>query len=228
MTIRIEDIDVEVERKMIRGMRLAVYPPDGRVRMSVPFYISEREVRDFLVQKWQWICRSREKVLARPRNKSREYVSGEQHLFFGKRYTLQVESVSSGTHEVAIEGDQIILRCRPQTTAERREAILYEWYRAQLHPVLEQMVNEWLVRIGEAPVEWNTRRMKSEWGSCIARKRKLLFNLELARVPRECVEYVVVHELTHLAVQNHGPAFKALMTERLPDWKERRKQLRLL
>ena len=228
MTIRIEDIDVEVERKMIRGMRLAVYPPDGRVRMSVPFYISEREVRDFLVQKWQWICRSREKVLARPRNKSREYVSGEQHLFFGKRYTLQVESVSSGTHEVAIEGDQIILRCRPQTTAERREAILYEWYRTQLHPVLEQMVNEWLVRIGEAPVEWSTRRMKSEWGSCIARKRKLLFNLELARVPRECVEYVVVHELTHLAVQNHGPAFKALMTERLPDWKERRKQLRLL
>ncbi|MBQ8938969.1 MAG: M48 family metallopeptidase [Paludibacteraceae bacterium] len=228
MTIRIEDIDVEVERKMIRGMRLAVYPPDGRVRMSVPFYISEREVQDFLVQKWQWICRSREKVLARPRNKSREYVSGEQHLFFGKRYTLQVESVSSGTHEVAIEGDQIILRCRPQTTAERREAILYEWYRAQLHLVLEQMVNEWLVRIGEAPVEWSTRRMKSEWGSCIARKRKLLFNLELARVPRECVEYVVVHELTHLAVQNHGPAFKALMTERLPDWKERRKQLRLL
>ena len=228
MTIRIEDIDVEVERKMIRGMRLAVYPPDGRVRMSVPFYISEREVRDFLVQKWQWICRSREKVLARPRNKSREYVSGEQHLFFGKRYTLQVESVSSGTREVAIEGDQIILRCRPQTTAERREAILYEWYRAQLHLVLEQMVNEWLVRIGEAPVEWSTRRMKSEWGSCIARKRKLLFNLELARVPRECVEYVVVHELTHLAVQNHGPAFKALMTERLPDWKERRKQLRLL
>ena len=228
MTIRIEDIDVEVERKMIRGMRLAVYPPDGRVRMSVPFYISEREVRDFLVQKWQWICRSREKVLARPRNKSREYVSGEQHLFFGKRYTLQVESVSSGTHEVAIEGDQIILRCRPQTTAERREAILYEWYRAQLHLVLEQMVNEWLFRIGEAPVEWSTRRMKSEWGSCIARKRKLLFNLELARVPRECVEYVVVHELTHLAVQNHGPAFKALMTERLPDWKERRKQLRLL
>ncbi len=228
MTIRIEDIDVEVERKMIRGMRLAVYPPDGRVRMSVPFYISEREVRDFLVQKWQWICRSREKVLARPRNKSREYVSGEQHLFFGKRYTLQVESVSSGTREVAIEGDQIILRCRPQTTAERREAILYEWYRAQLHLVLEQMVNEWLFRIGEAPVEWSTRRMKSEWGSCIARKRKLLFNLELARVPRECVEYVVVHELTHLAVQNHGPAFKALMTERLPDWKERRKQLRLL
>ena len=68
--------------------------------------------------------------------------------------------------------------------------------------------------------------MKSEWGSCIARKRKLLFNLELARVPKECIEYVVVHELTHLAVQNHGPAFKALMTQRLPQWKERRKQLR--
>ena len=228
MFIRIEDIEVEVERKMIRGMRLAVYPPDGRVRMSIPFFMSEREVRDFLMQKWQWICRSREKVLSRPRNKAREYVSGEQHFLFGVPYMLQVEPVSSGPHAITIEGDQIILRCRPQTTAARREAILYEWYRTQLHPVLEQMLNEWLERIGEGPVTWSTRRMKSEWGSCIARKRKLLFNLELARVPKECIEYVVVHELTHLAVQNHGPAFKALMTQRLPEWKERRKMLRQL
>ena len=228
MVIRMEDIEIEVERKIIRGMRLAVYPPDGRVRLSIPFWVSEQEARDFLMLKWQWICRSREKVLSRPRNKVREYLSGEQHLLFGVPYTLQVEPLSSGSPSVTMEGNRIILRCRPQTTPARREAILYEWYRAQLHPVLEQMINEWLLRIGEAPVVWSTRRMKSEWGSCIARKRKLLFNLELARVPRECIEYVVVHELTHLAVQNHGPAFKALMTQRLPQWKALRKQLRLI
>ena len=228
MVIRMEDIEIEVERKIIRGMRLAVYPPDGRVRLSIPFWVSEQEARDFLMLKWQWICRSREKVLSRPRNKAREYLSGEQHLLFGVPYTLQVEPLSSGSPSVTKEGNRIILRCRPQTTPARREAVLYEWYRAQLHPVLEQMINEWLLRIGEAPVVWTTRRMKSEWGSCIARKRKLLFNLELARVPRECIEYVVVHELTHLAVQNHGPAFKALMTQRLPQWKALRKQLRLI
>jgi predicted metal-dependent hydrolase len=100
-----------------------------------------------------------------------------------------------------------------------------EWYREQLQEVLSELTGRWLERLGEAPVSWRIRQMRSEWGSCTARKRHLMFNLELARVPMECVEYVVVHELTHLAVQNHGPAFQALMTQRLPNWKMLRKQL---
>ena len=225
MTIRIEDIEIEVERKLIRSIRLTVKPPDGRVHLSIPFYLTQREAEAFLLSRWEWICRNRTKILSAPPAKQPEYVSGEEHLLFGRRYILQIEPVRSGANSVRIEGETVIMRCRPNTSFDHRRDLMREWYRAQLQPVLTEMVNRWLVRLGEAPVTWRIRQMRSEWGSCIARKRHLMFNLELARVPMECVEYVVVHELTHLAVQNHGPAFRALMTQRLPNWKILRKQL---
>lgn len=225
MVIRIDDIAVEVERKLIRSIRLTVKPPDGRVHLSIPFYLPEREAKAFLLSRWEWICRNRTRILSAPRRKQPDYVSGEEHLLFGRRYTLQIEPVTSGANSVRLEGGTIVMRCRPNASPENRRDLMREWYREQLQPVLTELVNRWLVRLGEAPVTWRIRQMRSEWGSCTARKRHLMFNLELARVPVECVEYVVVHELTHLAVQNHGPAFQALMTQRLPDWKILRKQL---
>ena len=225
MTIRIGDIEIEVQRKLIRSIRLTVKPPDGRVQMSIPFYLPEREAQAFLLSRWEWICRNRTKILSAPRPKQPEYVSGEEHLLFGQRYTLQVEPVSSGAQSVYTEGGKIVIRCRPKASAENRRDLMREWYREQLQEVLSELTGRWLERLGEAPVSWRIRQMRSEWGSCTARKRHLMFNLELARVPMECVEYVVVHELTHLAVQNHGPAFQALMTQRLPNWKMLRKQL---
>lgn len=226
MEITIEDITVEVERKWIRNVHLSVKPPDARVHLSIPFFLPESAVRAFLLGKWQWICRSRERVLTRPQKPQYEYISGESHYLFGTRYTLLEEPISSGTNSVTIQGDRLIMKCRPAATRDNRCAQLREWYRGQLRTMLTRLVDTWCERLDEAPVEWTIRQMRSEWGSCIARKRHLVFNLELARVPVECVEYVVVHELTHLAVQNHGPAFQALMTRRLPNWKQLRKQIK--
>lgn len=225
MIIRIEDIEIEVERKLIRSMRLSVYPPDARVHLSMPFFLREEDARLFLHKKWAWICRNREQVLQRPRKPQKEYISGECHCLFGTRYILHIEPVTVGVNSVGIHEDMIIMHCRPYATVENRKKQLQEWYRTHLQAMLAELVNKWCARLGEAPVEWRIRQMKTEWGSCTACKRHLVFNLELARVPVDCIEYVVVHELTHLAVQNHGPAFKALMTQRLPNWKFLRKQL---
>ncbi len=96
----------------------------------------------------------------------------------------------------------------------------------QLVATLTELMNLWTGRLGENSVSWKLRRMKSLWGSCHIRKRLITYNTELARATREQIEYVVVHELSHLKVANHGPAFQALMTARLPDWKQRRKALR--
>lgn len=224
MTI-INGIEIEVERKLIRSIRLSIKPPDARVHLSIPFYLPEREAEAFLLRQWDWICRTREKVLNMPRLGQPEYISGEEHLLFGQRYRLQTEPVTSGPNSVTLLDGVLVMRCRPAATRENRQALLREWYREQLQPVVGMLVEEWRKRLGEAPVTWRIRLMRSEWGSCTARKRHLLFNLDLVRVPVECIEYVVVHELTHLAVQNHGPAFQALMTQRLPNWKNLRKQL---
>lgn len=84
---------------------------------------------------------------------------------------------------------------------------------------------DWCARLGEAGVTWKLRAMKTLWGSCHFRKRHITYNRELARVTEDLVGYVVVHELTHLRVPNHGPAFYALMDARLPDWRTRRRRL---
>lgn len=225
MIIRLQDIEIEVERKPIRNMHLSVYPPDARVHLSMPFFLSDEDAKSFLLRKWQWICRNREQVLKQPRQTQREYISGESHYLLGTRYMLLVEPITTGSNSVAIQGNKIIMHCRPNATRDNRRAQLQEWYRAHLRTILTGLVGKWCAQLGEAPVEWTIKYMKREWGSCLARKRHLVFNLDLARVPVECIEYIVVHELTHLAVQNHGPAFQALMTQRLPNWKLLRKQL---
>ena len=90
---------------------------------------------------------------------------------------------------------------------------------------LAELNESWRVRLSEAPFDWKVRRVKSMWGCCHWLKRRVTYNLELARAPRELVEYVVVHELTHFQAHDHGPRFKALMDLRLPDWKSRRRSL---
>lgn len=225
MHITIQDIPIEIERKPIRNMHLSVYPPDGRVHLSMPLFLTEEDARSFLLKKWQWICRNRDKVLSQARQTQREYISGESHYLFGTRYMLLIEPVTSGANSVSIQGNKIIMRCRPAATRDNRKAQLHEWYREHLRTILTNLVDKWKEQLGEHNVEWTIKQMRTEWGSCIARKRHLVFNLDLARVPVECVEYIVVHELTHLAVQNHGPAFQALMTQRLPNWKTIRHQL---
>ena len=97
--------------------------------------------------------------------------------------------------------------------------------RARLEALLGELHAAWCRRLGEAGVAWKLRAMKSIWGSCHWRKRLVTYNTELARQPRELVEYVVAHELTHLQAHDHGPRFQALMDARLPDWRTRRSQL---
>lgn len=97
--------------------------------------------------------------------------------------------------------------------------------RAALVGLLAELEDAWTARLGEAEVTWKIRAMKSLWGSCHFRKRHITYNLELARVPRELVEYVVVHELTHLKAHNHGSEFYRLMDERLPGWRTLRRRL---
>lgn len=94
-----------------------------------------------------------------------------------------------------------------------------------LKALLEELNAVWSERVGEPNVSWKIRKVKSVWGVCHWNDRYITYNGELARAPRELVEYVVVHEYTHFAVHGHGPRFYALMDERLPGWKALRRRL---
>lgn len=223
--MNIDGLEIEVERKPIKNMHLSVYPPDGRVHLSVPDYLSEADARSYVISKWEWIRRQQDEIAAQARQTTREYVSGENHYFFGVRYRLRVVYTTSGANSIEPRGDVMTMRIRKGSTLERRAELMTEWYREQLKSYLAPLVEHWAQKLEEPNVSWQVKEMKTMWGSCGVKRRALLFNLELARVPKECIEYVVVHELTHLKVENHNKLFEALMTQRLPGWRSLRTQL---
>ena len=223
--LKVADINVEIEPKRIKNMHLAVYPPDARVHLSMPDYLTDDDARNFIIQKLEWVRHQIEEVLAQSRQTERQFVSGESHFLFGKRYQLIVEELPHYVNNIEIKGNKLYMLVKPETNTETKSQIMRAWYRFQLKKELESMLKFWAEKLNEPSFDWQIKQMKTEWGSCIPKKRLLLFNLELARVPRECIEFVIVHEFCHFKIDNHNKLFEALMSQRLPNWRSLRKNL---
>lgn len=222
--MEIYGIEIEVEYKPIKNIHLAVYPPDARVHVSAPDFLRDDDIRIYLISKMDWIKSKREAVRAQPRQTPREYVSGENHYFLGRRYLLRV-SEKEAKPEVYAHGDFIDMTVRPGATLAKKEEVMREWYRERLQEVLSEYVAKWAAIMGAGELTWQIKIMKDCWGSCNASRRRILFNLELARVPRQCIEYVVVHELVHLWHRLHNKAFTSTLETYLPNWKTLREEL---
>lgn len=171
----IEGVEIEVQRKWICGLRLAVRA-NGSVRVSAPMLMPPSTIETFVRERIDWIRRAQERQAKQPRR-----------------------------------------IMHPVSEAQREELIAY----------LNEAVPRWLTIMGEAPLsEIRIRNMRSQWGNCRWRERIVTFNLQLALVPHELIDYIIVHELAHLQVQNHGPLFHERVQRFIPDEKLRRKQLR--
>jgi predicted metal-dependent hydrolase len=223
-TIEVRGLSVEVARKRIRYIRLRV-ARDGSVCLSVPWHVAAKEAVDFLVSKWDWVEEARAKARERPSPEPLRYRNGDTVLLFGAPCRLEIVDVPYGGNIVELRDGAVRIYQAGETSPERRARLVESFRAARLRERLGALLDAWLVRLGEGPVKWTLRNMSTEWGSCTKTRRTLRFGLQLAQVPPACIEYVVVHELTHLRVANHGPDFKALMDARMPDWRERRKAL---
>ena len=223
--ITVANISVEIVRKDIKNLHLGVYPPAGRVRVAAPLVISDDAVRLAVIDKLAWIKRQRAKFAEQPRQSEREMVSGESHYFQGRRYRLRVHE-QAGSPYVAIRGiASLDLFVLPGSTTEQREAVLQRWYRDQLRSQADTLIEKWQRVMKVQASDWGIRKMKTKWGSCNTTSRRLWLNLELAKKPPQCVEYIVVHELVHLLERHHNDRFIALMNQYLPQWGQYRMML---
>jgi predicted metal-dependent hydrolase len=223
--ITVGGLTVEVVRKNIKNLHLGVYPPNGRVRVAAPLVVSDEAVRLAVIGKLGWIKRQQAKFEAQPRQSQREMVNGESHYFLGQRYRLRVLAYTGPPRIRCSGADFLDLFVRPETTVEQRQRVLEDWYREQLRGRIPALLEQWQPVLGVAAAEWGIRKMKTRWGSCNIRARRVWFNLELAKKPARCLEYVVVHELVHLLERNHNARFKALMEQHLPTWRACREEL---
>lgn len=215
--LRLGSITVDVVQKNIKNIHLSVYPPTGRVRISAPFRINPDTIRVFAISKLAWIKRQQAKLKTQEREAPREFLNRESHYFNGKRYLLKVIE-QDAVPRVELKHSIIELYVRPQTGREKKKNLLDEWYRSQLKALLPRLIAEWEKKMNVKVNEFGIKKMKTKWGTCNRKAKRIWLNLELAKKPSECLEYIVVHEMTHLLERNHNDRFISLMNLSLPKW----------
>lgn len=223
--IKTGSIEALIVRKRVKNVHLSVLPPLGKVRVTAPIGMREDAIRILLATKLGWVKRQQAKFQLQDRQTQREYVSGETHYLFGKRYRLEVRYEDAPPRVEARNNGKLLLFVRPDAPQTKRGEVLTEWYRTELYRLLEDMIPRWQDKIGVRPSVWSIKRMKTRWGTCNKDARRILLNLELARKPIVCIEYVVVHELIHLIEKKHNERFARLMTKYLPKWKSLKQEL---
>jgi predicted metal-dependent hydrolase len=218
-------IAIEVVRKDIKNLHLGVYPPGGRVRVASPRIVSDEAIRLAVIDKLAWIKRQREQFRNQPRQSQRDMVNGESHFFLGRRYRLRVHE-EDGPAKIILNGPRAMdLYVRPGASTEQRELILRRWQRTELRALLAPMLDTWQAKLNVHVARWGIKKMKTKWGSCNSSACRVWFNLDLAKKPATCIEYIVVHELMHLKHRLHDRAFLDAMDRYLPNWQRLRAEL---
>ena len=223
MRLQVGDIEVEVVYKDIKNLYLRVLPPDGRVVVSAPRRVGGATIANFVTAKLGWIRRKQRAMQEQRLREQREGASGETLYVWGRRCRLTV--VEGARYGMEVDGADALFTVRDGSTPEQRSAWLREWQREQLCEALERVLPVWEERTGLYPAQWRTKYMKTRWGTCNTRARRVWFNVRLAEYPPECLEYVVLHELAHLREPSHNADFKAILDAHMPNWRSVRRML---
>lgn len=225
--LELHGVPVRLMRKNIKNLYIRVKPPAGEVNVSVPLHTSEQRIALFLEEHWDWIEKKREEVVRRKPvvTPEAEYVTGEVHFLWGEPYELLVER-SLKRPLTELRGEQIYMRVNAKSTKVERGKQLDKWYVTKLEEKLSELVPRYETMVGRQAAEWRFRRMKTRWGTCNIQKARICLNIQLAEKPLACLEYVVVHELTHLHEAGHNKRFWGLMDRFYPRWREIKKQMK--
>lgn len=221
------DILFELVRADRATLEIAVLP-DGTVIVKVPKDAREDDVLTRVARRARWILRQQRYFAQfQPRTPPRLYVGGETHLYLGRQYRLAIERgdangvrLVAGWFQVTVAGD---------SSPERVQELLDRWYEEKARRRLPERLAECWQRFPSAGLErpaLRLRRMRTRWGS-LSSAGTLSLRPDLIRAPRECIDYVIIHELCHLVHADHGREFRSLLERVMPDWEKRKHRLEL-
>lgn len=221
--IKIGDVDIEVTFKDIKNLHLSVHPPQGHVTISSPEFYNLEKVKIYAATKLAWIKKEQKKFQEQLRESPRIFKNRESHYFFGTRYLLQLEE--GNKNKVSIQGKKLVIQSKAIENKEELHKVLYAFYRKELRHYLQQRIEYYAKIMGLTVPQFKIRMMKTKWGSCATTNERLWFNIELAKKPKDCIDYIVVHELVHLMERHHNKRFILLMDQYYPSWRTQKKLL---
>ncbi|RYF13837.1 MAG: M48 family peptidase [Flavobacteriales bacterium] len=222
-TLHIGSVEIEVTFKAIKNLHLSVHPPVGRVTIASPDFYDLEKVKIYAATKLGWIKREQAKIRSQEREEPKLMITRESHQFMGKRYLLKV--IEANRPKLVLKQNTIELYALPMASLLQRQKTLYNWYKRELETAVGKLVIAYAKQMNLRDINFGIRKMKTKWGSCNINRRMLWFNIELAKKPIDCIEYIVVHELVHLLERNHNKNFVILMDKFLPNWRVQKKIL---
>ncbi len=223
----LSDIPVSVTRKPIKNLHLRLVPPAGQVAVSAPMHLTDAQIKTSLQPRLAWIKEKQAALAQRPVVQPKTWVSGEQHAYLGNVYRLVVIESEKSRSSVTVDAlqNQLVMQVPRGATLEHKAKAMAHFYRMTLKQLIPELLAKWQPTMGVEALDWGVKDMKTRWGTCNTRDKRVWLSLMLAKMPVECIEYVMVHELVHLLERNHTPRFHALMTQFLPNWPELQQQL---
>jgi len=223
--IKVSNLTIETIRKDIKNIHLGVYPPNGRIRMAVPIKTKEEAIRLFVISKTPWIKKQQKFFAKQERQTPRKYVTGETHYIFGKSYRLNVIKSNEPSKITLKRKTHIDLYVKKSATILQRRKLFEKFYRKELENILSKSIKKWEKKIGVNTKEVRIRKMKTKWGTCNDKEKRIWLNLELAKNPFHCIDYVLVHELVHLKETKHNDKFIKLLESAYPKWQQHKEEL---
>ncbi len=223
--LTVAGITIDVTRKDIKNINLRVYPADGKVAISCPYRTKPAKVIDFATEKISWIKKHLDRGKHYKRSEINKFITGEKHPVWGVEKELRVIHFQNGRQVFLIGNNTLNLCVKTGTQIHHRKKLLQEWYRAELKREIPLLISKWEPVMGVTVNEFGVKRMRTRWGTCNIRDKRIWLNLELAKKDPVCLEFIVVHEMVHLLERLHSKRFYYLMDHFLPDWMEREKLL---
>jgi predicted metal-dependent hydrolase len=206
-------------RKSRKTMAIEVHP-DLSVKVIAPTNATVEDIESKLIKRGSWIIKQKQYFESfLPRTPKREYVSGETHLYLGRRYVMKVQKGDKS--EVKLKASQLIVTINKRAIHTTAQHVLAGWYKSRGEKILEKHLQKNLEAFKHHNIEEPQliiKRMKKRWGSLTSTK-KLTLNPELIKTPVKCIDYVIIHELCHLIHPHHGKEFYLLQDKMMPDWR---------
>jgi predicted metal-dependent hydrolase len=208
--IKIQDLEVKVEYKKIRNLNLKV-KANKEITLSSPIRISSQEIESFILSKLNWIRDSLEKF---------EKATPQGFYLYGRKFELQFIHKPERIPHFEISENNFFMYVHDGVAEKTRERLLNKYLEHLLEEVTREFFEKWENSLNVSKNSLIIKKMKGRWGYCNTRTKEICLNTNLIQKDKTFIEYVVLHELCHILVPNHGPNFKRLLNQNMPNWKK--------
>lgn len=222
--IRVDSLEIEVSKKRIKNLYVRVHRTTGKVRISCPVTITDRQLSRFVYSKLKWIKAQVARSRLRKELVELRYIDGEEHEFLGDKFILRIYK-RGNKKRVYVHREELIVESKKELTKEEKSKLIDNWYRVRLKKLVPGIIEKYEAEMKVKVIEFGIKKMKTRWGTCNIEAHRIWLSLELAKKPLGCLEMVVVHEMVHLLERLHSKKFYSLMDQFMPNWKEFDKKL---